>query len=159
MDDGQPGLNYFDARRMTSFALPLRVVRASMKVTLGIADESASDRLYLTCRREEDDQPMFGPTHAPVAVPEAFDACDTFHVNIYSSESVLHVSQATLRATIEPPVATFNLLDKPADIEVASRYLADFGKTDLFKAVVNCAIDSDDIVPLSVDLTLSRGLT
>ena len=159
MDEAQSSLNYFDARRMASFALSLRVVRASMKVTLGIADESASDRLYLTCRRESDDQPMFGPTHATTALPSVLAGCETFHVNIYSSESVLHVSQATLAATIEPPVATFNLLDKPADIEVASRYLADFGKTDLFKAVVNCAIDGDDIRPLSVDLTLSRGLT
>ena len=159
MDGSDRSLNYFDARRRTTFALSLRVVRASLKLTLGIADESASDRLYLTCRRETDDQPMFGPTHAPTTIPPALAACETFHVNIYSSESVLHVSEATLRASIAHPVATINFLDKPDDIEIASRYLADFGKTDLFKAVINCALEDDEIVPLSVDLTLSRSLT
>lgn len=151
-------LGFLEARRRTSFALSLRVVRASLKLTLGIADESASDRLYLTCKREEDDQPMFGPTHAPTDVPPALAACHTFHVNIYSSESALHQSQATLRVSVANGVASLNLLDKPEDIEIASRYFADFGKTDLFKAVVNCAMDGDEIVPLSVDLTLSRGL-
>lgn len=151
-------LGFLEARRRTSFALSLRVVRASLKLTLGIADESASDRLYLTCKREEDDQPMFGPTHAPTDAPPALAACHTFHVNIYSSESALHQSQATLRVSMANGVASLNLLDKPEDIEIASRYFADFGKTDLFKAVVNCAMDGDEIVPLSVDLTLSRGL-
>lgn len=151
-------LGFLEARRRTSFALSLRVVRASLKLTLGIADESASDRLYLTCKREEDDQPMFGPTHAPTDAPPALAACHTFHVNIYSSESALHQSQATLRVSVANGVASLNLLDKPEDIEIASRYFADFGKTDLFKAVVNCAMDGDEIVPLSVDLTLSRGL-
>ena len=152
-------MSYFEARQQTSFAIQLRVVRASLKLTLGITDEQASDRLYLTCRHEADDQPMFGPTHAPTDVPPHLAACDTFHVNIYSSESVLHQSQATLKATVEGTTASLNLLDTPEDIAIASRYLADFGKTDLFKAVVNCALDGGEIVPLSVDLTLSRGLT
>ena len=157
---GGVDVSFLDARRRTSFALQLRVVRASLKLTLGITDEQASDRLYLTCLRETDDQPMFGPTHAPTDMPPQLAACETFHVNIFSSESVLHQSQATLRATVEHGVATLSLLDRPEDIEIASRYFADFGKTDLFKAVVNCALGDDgEIMPLSVDLTLSRGLT
>ena len=160
-DEPRPiDMSFLEARQRASFALSLRIVRASLKLTLGITDEQASDRLYLTCRHEADDQPMFGPTHAPTDVPAELAACETFHVNIYSSESVLHQSQATLKAAVQGKVATLNLLDTPEDIAIASRYLADFGKTDLFKAVVNCALGEDgEIAPLSVDLTLSRGLT
>ena len=143
---------------MSEFFVHLVVTRASVKLTLGHNDEQASDQLTLLGRLDEDEQSAFELHHPELARPAAFAALRSFLLNIYSSESAIHLEHTNLRTTISGHTATVNVLDKPDDIALASRYFADFGRTDRFRADIHFRIEGNDYVPLAVDLTLSREL-
>ena len=140
------------------FFVHLVVTRASVKLTLGNNDEKASDQLTLLCRLDLEEQKAFESHHPDFARPDDFSEIASFTLNIYSSESILHLEHTNMRTTIADGMATVNILDRPDDIALASRYFADFGRTDQFKADVHFRVEGRDYVPLAVDLTLSRGL-
>ena len=143
---------------MREFFVHLVVKRASVKLTLGNNDEKASDQLTLLCHMDEQEQSAFEAQHADLARPEELRTLLGYTLNIYSSESALHLEHTNLRTVIEGDNATVNILDRPDDIALASRYFADFGRTDMFRADVHFRAEGHDYVPLAVDLTLSRGL-
>lgn len=143
---------------MSEFFVHLIVTRASVKLTLGNNDEQASDQLTLLCRMDDEEQDAFEVHHPELARPEAMRGVDTFTLNTYSSESAIHLEHTNMRTTIADGMATVNILDRPDDIALASRYFADFGRTDRFRADIHFRMEGNDFVPLAVDLTLSRGL-
>ena len=143
---------------MSEFFIELIISRASVKLTLGHADEPASDQLSLIGRLDEAEQRAFETAHPELARPEDIRAIETFHLNIYSSDSMVHKVHTNMRTTIADSIATVNLLDRPEDIALASRYFADFGRSDVFKAELHFRAEGRDYVPLAVDLTMSRGL-
>ena len=143
---------------MSEFFVQLLVSRASVKLTLGHEDEQASDQLTLTCRLDEFEQRSFEEAHPNLARPEGLQGVETYCLNIYSAESMIHKVHTNMRTTITDGMATVNLSDQPEDIALASRYFADFGRSDVFKAEVHFKAEGHDFVPLAVDLTMSRGL-
>ena len=143
---------------MSEFFVHLIVTRASVKLTLGNNDEQASDQLTLLCRLDEDEQTAFENHHPELKRPDAMRSIRAFLLNTYSSESAIHLEHTNLRTTLADGVATVNILDRPDDIALASRYFADFGRTDQFKADIHFRVEANDFVPVAVDLTLSRGL-
>ena len=143
---------------MAEFFLQLVITRASVKLTLGHDDEPASDQLTLTGRLDDAEQAAFERAHPDLARPEPMLPVNNFLLNIYSSESMMHKVHTNMRTTIAGESATVNLLDRPDDIALASRYFADFGRSDQFRAEVHLRAEGHDFVPLAVDLTMSRGL-
>ena len=143
---------------MSEFFVQLLVRRASVKLTLGHADEQASDQLTLTCGLDALEQKAFEDAHPELARPAALAKIETYRLNVYSSESMVHQVHTNMRTVIDGTSATVNLLDRPEDIALASRYFADFGRSDVFRAEVNFRTEGHDYVPLAVDLTMSRGL-
>ena len=143
---------------MAECFLQLVVSRASVKLTLGHDDEQASDQLTLQARLDALEQDAFERDNPQFARPEGLREVEQFTLNVYSSESAIHRLHTNMRTIVENGRATVNFLDKPEDIALASRYFADFGRSDVFKAEVHLRAEGHDYVPLAVDLTMSRGL-
>ena len=143
---------------MSEFFVQLVIARASVKLTLGYPDEPASDQLSLSGRLDDNEQRAFEAAHPDLVRPPAMRDVEMFNLNIYSSDSMVHQVHTNMRTVIADNVATINLQDRPEDIALASRYFADFGRSDVFKAELHLRAEGHDYVPLAIDLTMSRGL-